>query len=189
MRCPFCRVDKDRVVDSRAGDNAATIRRRRECLQCGRRFTTYERIEENPMRVIKKDGRRMPYDREKLRSGVQKACEKLPISAEQIDQAVAAVEAEAFEKFEREVPSNYLGELVMREMRKLHQVAYVRFASVYREFKDVSEFLSVLEEYVKGRAAAGSGDSLDVHAVPGRPAAEPLSTRTSGRHHPPKGEA
>jgi transcriptional repressor NrdR len=154
MRCPFCRVDKDRVVDSRAGDDAATIRRRRECLQCRRRFTTYERIEENPMRVIKKDGRRMPYDREKLRGGIHKACEKLPISAEQIDQVVATVEAEAFEKFEREVPSRFLGELVMRELRKLSQVAYVRFASVYREFKDVSEFMGVLEEFLKVRGGA-----------------------------------
>jgi len=136
------------------------------------------------MRVIKKDGRRMPYDREKLRGGIQKACEKLSISVEQIDQAVATVEAEAFEKFEREVPSSYLGELVMRELRKLHQVAYVRFASVYREFKDVSEFLSVLEEYVKGRAAAGPKGAPESPA-----AAEALPPRTSGRHHPPKGEA
>jgi transcriptional repressor NrdR len=179
MRCPFCRVDKDRVVDSRAGDDGATIRRRRECLHCQRRFTTYERIEENPMRVIKKDGRRVPYDREKLRGGVQLACGKLPVSTEQIDQVVATVEATAFEQFDREVPTSYLGELVMRELRKLHQVAYVRFASVYREFKDVSEFMSVLEEYVKGHAGGGP-------ALPDVPAAgpEPSAPRTSGRHTP-----
>jgi transcriptional repressor NrdR len=153
MRCPFCRVDQDRVVDSRSGDDSTTIRRRRECLSCKRRFTTYERIEENPMRVVKKDGQRVPYDREKLRRGIEKACWNLAVSAEQIDQTVAAVEAEAFEKYEREVPSTFVGELVMNELRKLHQVAYVRFASVYREFKDVGEFLGVLEEFVKGRGA------------------------------------
>jgi len=153
MRCPFCRIDQDRVVDSRSGDDGTSIRRRRECLSCKRRFTTYERIEENPMRVIKKDGRRVPYDREKLRRGIEKACWNLAVSAEQIDQAVSAVESEAFEKFEREVPSTYIGELVMNELRKLHQVAYVRFASVYREFKDVGEFLGVLDEFVKGRSS------------------------------------
>lgn len=151
MRCPFCRVDNDRVVDSRAGDDGATIRRRRECLNCKRRFTTYERIEENPLRVVKKDGRRTPYEREKLRRGIEKACWNLAISAEQIDNVVAAVEGEAFEKFDREVPSNYLGELIMRELRKLNHVAYIRFASVYKEFKDVSEFMDVLEEFLKGR--------------------------------------
>jgi transcriptional repressor NrdR len=151
MLCPFCRVDKDRVVDSRSGDEGATIRRRRECLSCKRRFTTYERIEENPMRVIKKDGRRVPYDRDKLRRGIERACWNLTVSSEQIDGAVSVVESEAFEKYEREVPSAYLGELVMNELRKLHQVAYVRFASVYREFKDVGEFLGVLEEFMKGR--------------------------------------
>jgi transcriptional repressor NrdR len=145
-------VDQDRVVDSRSGDDGTSIRRRRECLSCKRRFTTYERIEENPMRVVKKDGRRVPYDREKLRRGIERACWNLAVSAEQIDQAVAAVEGEAFEKYEREVPSTYIGELVMSELRKLHQVAYVRFASVYREFKDVGEFLGVLEEFVKGRS-------------------------------------
>ena len=151
MRCPFCREDNDRVVDSRSGEDGVTIRRRRESLACKRRFTTYERVEENPLRVIKKDGRRVPYEREKLRRGIDKACEKLNISAEQIDRLISTVESEAFEKYEREVPSIYLGELVMREVRKLNQVAYVRFASVYREFKDVSEFMEVLEEFMKGR--------------------------------------
>lgn len=151
MQCPFCRVDNDRVVDSRSGDDGSTIRRRRECLSCKRRFTTYERIEENPLRVVKKDGRRVPYEREKLRRGIEKACWNLAISAEQIDQVVAAVEGEAFEKFDREMPSNFLGELIMRELRKLNHVAYIRFASVYKEFKDVSEFMDVLEEFLKGR--------------------------------------
>jgi transcriptional repressor NrdR len=154
MRCPFCRIDKDRVVDSRSGEDGVTIRRRRECLACLRRFTTYERVEENPLRVIKKDGRRVPYEREKVRRGLEKACWNLNVSVEQIDQMVSAVETDAFEKFDREVPSNFLGELIMRELRKVNQVAYVRFASVYKEFKDVSEFMEVLEEFVKGRGGA-----------------------------------
>jgi len=151
MRCPFCRVDNDRVVDSRSGEDGVTIRRRRECLACKRRFTTYERVEENPLRVIKKDGRRVPYEREKIRRGIEKACWNLNVSVEHIDTMVAKVESDAFEKFDREVPSSYVGELIMRELRKVNQVAYVRFASVYKEFKDVSEFMEVLEEFVKGR--------------------------------------
>jgi len=154
MQCPFCRKDDDKVVDSRASDAGDIIRRRRECTHCGRRFTTYERVEENPMRVIKKDGRRVPYDREMIRKGIEKACEKLSISAAQIDATIAAVEVDAFEKYDREVPSMYLGECVMRELRRINQVAYVRFASVYREFKDVSEFMNVLEEFLKVRGAA-----------------------------------
>ncbi|MCW8130408.1 MAG: transcriptional regulator NrdR [Planctomycetota bacterium] len=171
MRCPFCREDNDRVVDSRAGDEGATIRRRRECLHCKRRFTTYERIEENPLRVVKKDGRRVPYEREKLRRGIEKACWNLAISAEQIDQVVASVESEAFEQFDREVPSNFLGELIMREMRKLHHVAYIRFASVYKEFKDVSEFMDVLEEFLKGRAPTAA--ELVKHVQNQPPRADP----------------
>ena len=155
MRCPFCRKDNDRVVDSRSGEDGLTIRRRRECLACKRRFTTYERVEETPLRVIKKDGRRVPYEREKMRRGIEKACWNLNVAVEQVDQMVSDVESEAFERYDREVPSNYLGELVMRELRKVNQVAYVRFASVYKEFKDVSEFMAVLEEFMKGRGAAG----------------------------------
>ena len=153
MRCPFCRQDKDRVVDSRSGEDGVTIRRRRECLACKRRFTTYERVEENPLRVIKKDGRRVPYEREKLKRGIERACWNLKVSVPQIDLMVSTVESDAFEKHEREVPSSYLGELAMRELRKISQVAYVRFASVYKEFKDVSEFMEVLQEFVKGRGA------------------------------------
>ncbi len=152
MRCPFCRIDNDRVVDSRAGEEGAIIRRRRECLACKRRFTTYERVEENPLKVIKKDGRRVPYEREKIRRGLEKACWNLNVSVEHIDKILVIVETEAFERYDREVPSSYLGELVMRELRKLNQVAYVRFASVYKEFKDVSEFMEVLQEFMKGHA-------------------------------------
>ncbi len=154
MRCPFCRVDNDRVVDSRAGEDAAIIRRRRECLACKQRFTTYERVEDTPLRVVKKDGRRVPYERENIRRGIEKACEKLNVSAAQIDGMIAAVETDAFDKYDREVQSMVLGELVMRELRKINQVAYVRFASVYKEFKDVSEFMEVLEEFLKGRGAS-----------------------------------
>ena len=154
MLCPFCRQDNDRVVDSRSGEDGATIRRRRECLACKRRFTTYERVEETPLKVIKKDGRRVPYEREKVRRGIEKACWNLSISVEQIDSMVANVESEAFEKFEREAPSKFIGELIMNELRKINQVAYIRFASVYKEFKDVSEFMEVLQEFVKGRGGA-----------------------------------
>jgi len=162
MRCPFCRADNDRVVDSRSGDDGATIRRRRECLACKRRFTTYERIEENPLRVIKKDGRRVSYERDKLRRGIEKACWNLSVSSEQIDAMSTAVESEAFEKFDREVPSNFLGELIMRELRRANHVAYIRFASVYKEFKDVSEFMDILEEFLKGR---GGPNAEALHQV------------------------
>lgn len=152
MRCPFCRVDNDRVVDSRSGEDGVTIRRRRECLACKKRFTTYERVEENPLRAIKKDARRVPYEREKIRRGIEKACWNLNVSVEQIDKMMSSIEGDAFEKYDREVPTSYLGELTMRELRKVNQVAYVRFASVYKEFKDVSEFMEVLQEFMKGRS-------------------------------------
>jgi len=162
MRCPFCRQDNDKVVDSRSGDDGAAIRRRRECIACKRRYTTYERVEENPLRVIKKDARRVSYEREKIRRGIEKACWNLNVSVEQIDQIMSNVESEAFEKFDREVPSSYLGELVMRELRKVNQVAYVRFASVYKEFKDVSEFMEVLQEFFKGRGTLPAGWEKEV---------------------------
>jgi transcriptional repressor NrdR len=153
MRCPFCREDNDKVVDSRASEDGLIIRRRRECQKCNRRYTTYEHVEQNPMRVIKKDNKRVPYEREKLLRGMERACWNLNVSIEQIDNMVANVESDAFDKYEREVPSSYLGELVMKELRKTHHVAYIRFASVYKEFKDVSEFMEVLEEFVKSQAA------------------------------------
>jgi transcriptional repressor NrdR len=152
--CPFCKVDKDRVVDSRAGDDGAIIRRRRECLACKRRFTTYERVEENPLRVIKKDGRRVPYERENIRRGIERACEKLNVSAAQIDAMIATIESETLEQSDREVPSMFLGELVMRELRKANQVAYVRFASVYKKFTDVGEFMEELEEVLKSKRSS-----------------------------------
>jgi transcriptional repressor NrdR len=146
MKCPYCKKDRDRVVDSRSSEDGLAIRRRRECLECGRRYTSYERIDENPVKVVKKDGRRVSFDRAKLRGGIAKACEKRPVSEERINAVAERIEAEALNSFEREIPSGFLGEKVMSELRKLDQVAYIRFASVYREFKDVTEFVSVLDE-------------------------------------------
>ena len=148
MQCPFCRKGETKVVDSRTSDNFA-VRRRRECLSCNRRFTTYERIEESPLKVIKKDGTRVPFDRESIRRGIEKACYKRPVSDEQIDELIARVEADIYESFEREIPSRNIGELVFNALRELEQVAFVRFASVYREFKDVNDFVDELEPMLR----------------------------------------
>ena len=145
MKCPFCRNDNDRVIDSRTSPDGS-IRRRRVCNTCHRRFTTYERIEERPMHVVKKDGVRVPFERDKIRAGVEKACWKRPVSAEQIEALLVEVENEIFSKFETEVESQYLGELIMEHLRRIDQIAYVRFASVYREFQDVNDFVDVLRE-------------------------------------------
>ncbi len=144
MLCPFCRQGETKVVDSRDSEEFV-IRRRRQCLQCNRRFTTYEKIEETPLKVIKKDGIRMPFDRDKIRSGMEKACYKRPVSAEQIDQIISDIETDVAENFEREVPSQYIGEKLIQALRQLDQVAYVRFASVYREFQDVNDFVEELQ--------------------------------------------
>lgn len=144
--CPYCKVDRDKVVDSRSGEGGHTIRRRRECLACGRRFTTYERIEGGPIRVVKKTGSRQGFDRNKLRTGVEKACWNLPISAEQIDAVADRIEKRVIDLGERELPSETLGEFVMEELKGLHHVAYVRFASVYRQFEDVTEFMRVIAD-------------------------------------------
>lgn len=144
MNCPFCRVDNDRVIDSRASEDGMAIRRRRECLDCKRRFTTYERIEEPAIKVVKKDGTRVPFERDKIKRGLEKACWKRPVSDEQIEAIVNSVQSELMAKFENEVESRWLGELVMQHLRKLDQVAFVRFASVYREFKDVRDFVDEL---------------------------------------------
>jgi len=145
MRCPFCKVDNDRVVDSRSSSEGAVVRRRRECLACGKRFTTYERIEETPLRVVKKDGSRAPFDREKIRHGIQRACEKRPVSAAQIEQVVQDIEDEVTKRYDREVPTRVIGELIMEQLKGIDSVAYVRFASVYREFKDTADFLAAIE--------------------------------------------
>lgn len=145
MRCPFCRADNDRVIDSRAGDEGATIRRRRECLACRRRFTTYERVERQTITVVKKGGDREPFDRDKLKRGLAKACWKRPVTADDIEHAVSALEAELYGTYEGDVPSRVIGERLMEILRHLDQVAYVRFASVYREFKDARDFVDELE--------------------------------------------
>lgn len=150
MRCPFCLHDETKVIDSRTSPDFS-IRRRRECLSCERRFTTYERIEESPIKVIKKDGSRVTFDREKIRSGVEKACYKRPISAEQIDQLVGEVEATIYEDGMREVQSRRIGELVFNALRDLDKVAFVRFASVYREFQDVHDFVDELQPILENR--------------------------------------
>lgn len=154
MRCPFCKQDNDKVIDSRASNESSAIRRRRECLECARRYTTYERIEELPLRVVKKDGSRVPFDRQKILSGLFKACEKRPVSMEKLEQIASSIEQQCAEQFDREVPSQYIGNLVMQELRKLDQVAYVRFASVYREFKDVAQFLEELKPMLEKREDA-----------------------------------
>ena len=148
MQCPFCRYDETKVVDSRTSQPHA-IRRRRECLECQRRFTTYEKIEESPLRVIKKDGSRVPFDRERIRVGLEKACYKRPVSDEQIEGIINSVEQEVYQGFDREVPSREIGELVFGRLRDVDQVAFVRFASVYREFKDVNDFVEELEPMLR----------------------------------------
>ena len=149
MRCPYCKEDDDKVVDSRSGEGGRLIRRRRECLKCSRRYTTYERVEESPLRVVKKAGEREAFDRAKLRSGIEKACWNLPVSADEIEAVVNRIEQGLIETNDREAPSERIGQMVMDELRGVHQVAYVRFASVYREFKDVTEFMQVLQEFMR----------------------------------------
>jgi transcriptional repressor NrdR len=148
MMCPFCRHGETKVIDSRASQDYV-IRRRRECLSCDRRFTTYEKIEESPLKVIKKDGTRIPFNREKIRAGLEKACYKRPISDEVIQGVVAEIESDLYEQFDREVPSQVIGEKVMDALRAIDQVAFVRFASVYREFKDVNDFVDELEPILR----------------------------------------
>ena len=145
MKCPFCSSLNSSVVDSRDSKDGETIRRRRQCDSCGKRFTTYERVEELLPLVIKKDGRREPFDRKKIVGGIQKACEKRPVSIEQIEETIDRIEREIVELGEKEVASKAIGERLMRALHDLDHVAYVRFASVYRDFKDVNQFLNELQ--------------------------------------------
>ena len=154
MRCPFCQDAENKVIDSRESHEGAVIRRRRECLACKRRFTTYERVEELSRSIVKKDGRREAFDREKLLSGLKKACEKRPVSVEQLEAMVADIERRLQEMGEKEVPSSVIGEEVMRRLRALDEVAYVRFASVYRSFRDIAEFMDELKEPLEDQADA-----------------------------------
>ncbi len=144
MRCPYCAHKQDKVVDSRESLDGAQVRRRRECLRCGNRFTTYEYTENVPLMVVKKDSRRESFDRKKVLSGLLKACEKRPISVEKLEEIVLNIERLIQKKFEREVPSDVIGELAMEKLALLDHVAYVRFASVYRHFKDVNQFTEEL---------------------------------------------
>lgn len=146
MKCPFCAHKEDKVVDSRATAEESAIRRRRECLKCGKRFTTYEYIEEVSLLVIKKDGRREPFDRKKVLSGIIKACEKRPIGTEKMEDIEVQVERAIQKKSDREISSSKIGELVMEKLKALDDVAYVRFASVYRQFKDVGQFMVELKD-------------------------------------------
>jgi transcriptional repressor NrdR len=151
MRCPFCRHRGNRVVDSRMSGDGATIRRRRMCASCKRRFTTYERVEEAAPMVVKKDSRREPYDRLKVIAGIKRACEKRPVSMETIEEIADRIEAAAAELGGKEVPSEFIGGAVMNELHGIDQVAYVRFASVYRSFKDIDEFMRELEDLMRMR--------------------------------------
>ncbi len=155
MRCPFCQHDETKVIDSRTSPDFS-IRRRRQCLRCDRRFTTYERVEESQVRVIKKDGTRVPFDRKKIRAGIEKACYKRPISDQTIDRMVADVETALYEDGLREVPSRQIGEMVFSALRDLDKVAFVRFASVYREFKDVNDFVEELQPILDDSGRTGS---------------------------------
>ena len=146
MKCPFCGHENTRVIDSRPAEDNNSIRRRRVCDECGKRFTTYEKIETIPLIVIKKDNNRETYDRSKIEAGVLRACHKRPISANQISQLIEEVEIEIFNMEEKEIPSSVIGELVMEKLKNLEAVAYVRFASVYREFKDINTFMEELKK-------------------------------------------
>ena len=151
MKCPFCAHIEDKVVDSRESKEGDVIRRRRECLSCGRRFTSYERIDQIPHMVVKKDGRRERFDREKVLAGLQRACEKRPVPTKALEAIVDRVEAMVQESPDREVPTTEVGEFLMNSLRDLDKVAFVRFASVYREFKDVDQFMATLKGLLETR--------------------------------------
>jgi transcriptional repressor NrdR len=154
MKCPFCGFVNDKVVDSRESKEGESIRRRRECLKCKRRFTTYERIDEIPYMVVKKDGRREKFDRQKVLSGVLRACEKRPVSMGKMEQIVDESESFVIDSPDRERKTSEIGELIMNRLKKLDKVAYVRFASVYMDFKDVKEFMNELKDLLKDKVTA-----------------------------------
>ena len=149
MRCPYCANKSDSVIDSRVSRNGSSVRRRRECLKCKRRFTTYEYVERIPLMVIKKDSRREPFDREKLMNGIVVACEKRPVSMKRIEKVVEDIERQLEKKHEKEVASKEIGELVMGGLHSLDEIAYVRFASVYRQFRDVGQFMKELKKFFR----------------------------------------
>lgn len=149
MKCPYCECEESKVVDSRPIENGQAIRRRRECTNCNKRFTTYENIEEIPLIIIKKDGNRQVYNRSKLLNGIIRACEKRPVSIEQMEQIVDEIEKTLYNSMEKEITTVYVGELVMDILKDIDEVAYVRFASVYRQFKDLNTFMDELEKIIK----------------------------------------
>ena len=148
MKCQYCSYLDSKVIDSRPTDDGNSIRRRRECINCGRRFTTYEKVELSPLFVVKKDGRREGFDGQKIKAGILHACDKLPVSMQQIDEIVARVEQKAYATMEGEIPSEKIGDMVMDELKQLNDVAYVRFAAVYRKFTDVGTFMNELQKLV-----------------------------------------
>ncbi|MBN1794891.1 MAG: transcriptional repressor NrdR [Candidatus Omnitrophica bacterium] len=162
MLCPYCGHAEDKVVDSRSSDNNRAIRRRRECLRCGKRFTTYEHIEDMGLLVIKSDGRREAFDRGKMLSGLVKACNKRPVGMEVLESIVDDIERILHKTFDKEVSSNEIGELVMSHLQQLDEVAYVRFASVYRQFKDINQFVSELRELLD-KPAKGAKKKSGIH--------------------------
>lgn len=151
MRCPFCNESESKVVDSRPTDEGSVIRRRRECISCGKRFTTYEKIEHLPIMVVKKDGRREAFDSRKIMNGLLRACEKRPIPMRDLEALVQDVEKQVYNTLEQEVTSEQIGQLVMERLKALDEVAYVRFASVYRHFKDINTFMEELEKLLKDK--------------------------------------
>jgi len=148
MRCQYCNCTESKVIDSRPTEEGNSIRRRRECIRCGRRFTTYEKIEMLPLMVVKRDGRREAFDVQKIKSGMLNACEKLPVSMQQIDEMAARIEQQAYSGMEGEITSQRIGDMVMDELKGLNDVAYVRFAAVYRKFTDISDFMEELQRLV-----------------------------------------
>lgn len=159
MKCPFCGMDNTRVIDSRPADDNASIRRRRQCDECGKRFTTYEKVEIIPLTVIKKDRTREPYDRSKIMAGVLRACHKRPVPVEKIEETVNKIENDIFNLEYKEIESKVIGEIVMERLKSLEQVAYVRFASVYREFKDVNTFMNELKKMLDSNNESNSGNT------------------------------
>ncbi|MBQ1490284.1 MAG: transcriptional repressor NrdR [Eubacterium sp.] len=158
MKCPYCDYQDTKVIDSRPTEDGHAIRRRRGCERCGKRFTTYEKVEESVTMIIKKDGRREPFDRNKVASGILKACEKRPVSMDQIDKITGDIERGLNNLMEKEVRSDFIGELVMDELKKVDEVAYVRFASVYRQFTDVNTFIKEIEKLVGNQGELHLGD-------------------------------
>jgi len=162
VRCPFCKDDRDKVVDSRSSDAGRVIRRRRQCLACKRRFTTYEKIGESfKLSVVKKDSSRVVYDRDKIIAGLQKACYKRPVSAEQIQQIADKVEEDIFRNFDKEVASAFIGESVMKHLRGVDKVAYIRFASVYRDFRDAGELIEEVSQAIQEAEHIGQPKLFD----------------------------